>query len=247
MSKGSSYSMLFVLFTLWAALSYFEVLPKYMLPSPLQVIKAFFVDRNILLEHTLVSLGEAFLGLGIGIIFAFISAILMDHSKILYDMLYPLFVITQTIPAIAIAPLLVLWMGYGIAPKIFLIFLVCFFPVTVALLDGFKSVDNDAIRLLKSMGANKRQILYHIKLPYAMPNFFAGLKVSVSYSVIGAVIAEWLGGDKGLGVYMTRVRKSYSFDKMFAVIFLVSVISLILMHLAGYIEKKSAPWKVVKK
>lgn len=246
MSKVPAYGMLFVVFVLWAALSYFEIIPKYMLPSPVQVIKAFFADRSILLEHTLVSLGEAFLGLSIGIIFAFFSAVLMDHSKSLYSMLYPIFVITQTIPTIAIAPLLVLWMGYGITPKIFLIFLVCFFPVTVALLDGFKSVDDDAIKLLQSMGANKGQILYHIKLPFALPNFFAGLKVSVSYSVIGAVIAEWLGGDKGLGVYMTRVRKSYAFDKMFAVIFLVSIISLALMSLVAYLEKKATPWRTNK-
>lgn len=246
MSKIISYSMLFVILALWTVLSHFEIVPAYMLPSPIQVILAFFSDKDILLEHTLVSLGEAFAGLSFGLVFAFISAVLMDHSKKLYHMLYPVFIITQTIPTIAIAPLLVLWMGYGIAPKIFLIFLVCFFPVTVALLDGFKSVDDDAIKLLKSMGATRWQILYHIKLPFALPDFFAGLKVSVSYCVIGAVIAEWLGGDKGLGVYMTRVRKSYAFDKMFAVIFLVSIISLALMGLTGYLEKRLMPWKTIK-
>ena len=121
--------------------------------------------------------------------------------------------------------------------------MVCFFPITIGLLDGFKSSDPDAIRLLTSMGARPAQIFRHIKLPSAMPHFLAGLKISVSYAVIGAVVAEWLGGNQGLGVYMTRVRKSYAFDEMFAVIFLVSIISLILMKCVSLLEKKLLPYQ----
>ena len=173
----------------------------------------------------------------------FFLAMLMDRFQMVYRALYPLLIISQTIPVIAIAPLLVLWMGYGMAPKIMVIFLVCFFPITIGLLDGFKSSDPDAIRLLTSMGARPVQIFRHIKLPSAMPHFLAGLKISVSYAVIGAVVAEWLGGNQGLGVYMTRVRKSYAFDEMFAVIFLVSIISLILMKCVSLLEKKLLPYQ----
>lgn len=231
---------------IWQVVCSLELVPGYMLPSPIQVMQAFINEFNVLMEHLMISLSEAFLGLGVGILVAFILAVGMDHYRGLHKSLYPLLIISQTVPVIAIAPLLVLWMGYGMAPKVMVIFLVCFFPITISLLDGFKEADRDTIRLMKSMGANAKQIFWHIKLPCALPGFLAGLKVSVSYAVIGAVVAEWLGGTAGLGVYMTRVRKSYAFDKMFAVIFLVSLISLVLMKLVSLLERKVMPYKRIQ-
>jgi ABC-type nitrate/sulfonate/bicarbonate transport system permease component len=146
-------------------------------------------------------------------------------------------------PVIAVAPLLILWMGYGLAPKITLVFLTCFFPMTIALLGAFAANDSDELRLLQSMGAKKRQLYRYIKIPRSLPAFFSGLKIAASYSIIGAVIAEWLGGDTGLGVYMVRVRRTYSFDKMFAVILLVSALSLLLMKLVSIIERAAMPWR----
>ncbi len=243
------YPMLLIVVILiaWLLMSELGVIPKFMLPSPIDVVKTLFSEASILYEHLLITLQEAFLGLFISVTFAFIMAVLMDRYYRLYQMVYPLFVISQTIPVIAIAPLLVLWMGYGIAPKVFLIFLVCFFPLVISLLDGFKSVDKDILRLMKSMNASEIQILTHVKIPCAMRSFFAGLKVSVAYCIVGAVIAEWLGGTSGLGVYMTRVRKSYSYDKMFAVIFVISALSLILMWLVKKLQKKVMPWDNLKK
>jgi ABC-type nitrate/sulfonate/bicarbonate transport system permease component len=150
--------------------------------------------------------------------------------------------LTQTMPTIAIAPLLVLWMGYGAAPKIALVFLTCFFPLTVALLGGLSQADRDAVKLLQSMGARKAQVYRYIKLPQAVPAFFSGLRISASYAIVGALISEWLGGKAGLGVYMTRVRKSYSFDRMFAVILLTSALSLCLMKLVSFLETLATPW-----
>lgn len=245
-SKIYPYTLLMIIFGVWLVLAECKIVPPYMLPSPLAVISALIKERDVLFGHMLVSLQEAFIGLSISIIFAFVMSIFMDRYLMLYQMIYPLFIISQTIPVIALAPLLVLWMGYGIAPKIFLIFLVCFFPIAIALLDGFKAADTDTMRLMQSMGATQKQILYHIKLPCALGNLFAGLKVATSYAIIGAVIAEWLGGDQGLGVYMTRVRKSYAFDKMFAVILLISLLSLLLMRGVVYLEKKIMPWKNIK-
>ena len=174
-------------------------------------------------------------------------AVLMDSFGILYKAFYPLLIITQTIPSVAIAPLLVLWFGYEMTPKIILIMLSTFFPVAVGLLEGFCSADKDAIGLLRSMGANRRQIFYHIKFPSALPQFFSGLRIAAAYSVVGAVISEWLGGFGGLGVYMTRVKKAFAFDKMFAVIFLISVISLALMFLVEVTEKKCMPYRHLDK
>ncbi|MBE6773274.1 MAG: ABC transporter permease [Ruminococcaceae bacterium] len=214
---------------LWLVLSEGEIVPAYMLPSPFEVVKAFFSDVEILFTHAVVTVQEALYGLITGTAIGFIIAVLMDRFDFLYKAFYPLLVISQTIPTIAIAPLLVLWMGFSMAPKITLVVLTTFFPVTVSLLDGFKSADRDEINLVRSMGGNRFQVFRHVKLPAAAEQFFSGLKVSASYSVVGAVISEWLGGFEGLGVYMTRVKKAYAFDKMFAVIILISALSLLLM------------------
>lgn len=232
-----------ILLILWQTLSATGTVPKFMLPSPLDVVKAFIGDFPLLMQHTGTTLSEAFWGLSLGVMLGFAVAVVMDRFEIAYKAIYPVLVITQTIPTVAIAPLLVLWLGYGILPKVTLIIITSFFPITIGLLDGFKSADPDAISLMKAMGASRMQRFYHIKLPSSLSHFFAGLRISVSYSIIGAVVAEWLGGFSGLGVYMTRVRKSFSFDKMFAVIFFISIISLLLMFSVSILQKAVMPWE----
>ena len=234
---------LLVLGGVWLFVSEGEIVPSYMLPSPTDVIRAFTSDFSLLMSHTAVTLQEAIYGLLMGTALGFVIAVLMDRFDFLYKALYPILVITQTIPTIAIAPLLVLWMGFSMAPKITLVVLTTFFPITISLLDGFKSVDPDSINLIRSMGGGNFKIFRHIKLPGAMEQFFSGLKVSASYSVVGAVISEWLGGFEGLGVYMTRVKKAYAFDKMFAVIILVSLVSLALMAFVGILKNIAMPHK----
>lgn len=236
-------SAIVLLLLVWQLFCTAGILPSYMLPSPWQVVQAFKEDYRLLAHHMWVTLWEAFAGLGIGIFLGFAAAFLMERFHLLYRTLYPVLVITQTIPTVAIAPLLVLWMGYDTAPKITLVVLVTFFPIAVGLLDGFQEADRDAVRLLQAMGASRLQIFYHIKLPGSLSHFFAGLRISVSYAVVGAVISEWLGGFAGLGVYMTRVKKSYAYDKMFAVIFLITAISLFLMKLVDIIQRAASPWK----
>ena len=217
--------------------------PNYMLPSPVEVAGAFVGEFPLLMQNAKVTLLEAFLGLFFGVALGFVMAVLMDHFGRLYQALYPIIVLTQTVPTVAIAPLLVLWFGYEMLPKVILIVIVTFFRITVGLLNGFRSADKDMIALMRSMGAGKFQIFKCTKLPGAMGQFFASLRISASYAVVGAVISEWLGGFEGLGVYMTRVKKAFSFDKMFAVIFLISVISLLLMKLVDVLQKKCMPWE----
>jgi ABC-type nitrate/sulfonate/bicarbonate transport system permease component len=209
----------------------------------LRVTEVFISDFTLLMRHLLYTIAEALAGLAIAVTAAFALAVIMDANRFIKQSVTPLLLFTQTMPVIAVAPLLILWMGYGIAPKIMLIFLTCFFPVTIALLGAFASADEDALRLLQSMGAKKWQLYFFIKIPQGLPAFFSGLKIAASYSIIGAVIAEWLGGDMGLGVYMIRVRRSYSFDKMFAVIILVSVLSLLLIKLVTVLEKLAMPYR----
>ena len=231
------------LLALWQAACSFGLVPSFMLPSPVQVVRALVTDWPLLAGHAATSLVEAAAGLALGIALGAVAAIAMDRFEVLYRAFYPLVVLTQTIPTVAIAPLLVLWFGYGMLPKVVLIVVATFFPITVGLLGGFRSVDSDEIDLMRSMGANRWQILWHCKLPAALPQFFSGLKISAAYAIVGAVIAEWLGGFSGLGVYMTRVRKAYSFDKMFAVIFLISALSLVLMWAVEAVRRIAMPWE----
>ncbi|MEE1320832.1 MAG: ABC transporter permease [Acutalibacteraceae bacterium] len=242
-NKTAPIISLVVIGAIWLLVSEGGLIPSYMLPSPVEVVKAFFTDLPILMSHLAVTLQEAVYGLLIGTGLGFLIAVLMDRFSFLKKALYPILVITQTVPTIAIAPLLVLWMGFSMAPKITLVVLTTFFPIAVSLLDGFQSADRDEINLLRSMGANRLQIFRHVKLPAATEQFFSGLKVSASYSVVGAVISEWLGGFEGLGVYMTRVKKAYAFDKMFAVIILISLVSLLLMALVTVMKKAATPYK----
>ena len=242
-NKIWSCSAIVVILIVWQAVCSLGWIDSFMLPSPIQVVQAFIKEFPTLMEHSLVTLAEAFWGLTLGITLGFIMAVLMDQFEAVYKAFYPLIVLTQTVPTVAIAPLLVLWFGYEMTPKVILIVITTFFPIAVGLLNGFRSADKDSIHLLRAMGAGRWQIFRYIKLPGAMSQFFAGLRISASYAVVGAVISEWLGGFSGLGVYMTRVKQAFAFDKMFAVIFLISIISLLLMKGVDYLQKICMPWE----
>lgn len=232
-----------LILVVWQIATGTGAIPKFMLPSPVDVVRAFIGDFGLLMSNARVTLVEAFVGLGLGIAIGFVVAVLMDASEIIYKAVYPLLVITQTVPTVAIAPLLVLWFGYEMMPKVILIIIVTFFPIAVSLLDGFRSADRDTLNLMRSMGASRLQTFRYVKLPGALGQFFASLRIAVSYAVVGAVISEWLGGFQGLGVYMTKVRKAFSFDKMFAVIFLISALSLLLIKGIDLLQKKCMPWE----
>jgi ABC-type nitrate/sulfonate/bicarbonate transport system permease component len=234
---------LFLLLALWQTVSGLGLVPPYMLPSPLRIVRAIVNDFPLLMRHTGVTLLETMAGLFLSLAASFVLALVMDNTAFLRKQIMPILLFTQTVPSIALAPLLVLWLGYGSSPKIALVFITCFFPLTVGLLSGLQSADEDSVQLLKSMGATKRHIYRYLKLPSSLPSFFSGLRIAGSYAVIAAVVAEWLGGNAGLGVYMTRVRKSYSFDKMFAVILLTTALSLVLMRGIEELERRIVRWK----
>jgi ABC-type nitrate/sulfonate/bicarbonate transport system permease component len=221
----------------------FGFIPNFLLPTPTQVVASLVNDWQLLAHHAATTLLEAAVGLSLGVLLGFIVAVAMDRFETLYLALEPIVTISQTVPTIAIAPLLVLWLGYGLLPKIVLIIVTTFFPITVSLVSGFKSVDPDVVDLMRTMNASRWQIFLYAKIPAASDQFFAGLKISATYAIVGAVIAEWLGGNAGLGVYMTRVRKSFSYDRMFAVIIVISALSLVLMKLIDLLQKVCMPWK----
>lgn len=231
------------LLAVWQGACSLGLVPNFMLPSPVQVVTALVADFPLLLSHMWTTLSEAALGLAIGVAVGFVFAVLMDKFETFYLAFDPLLTVSQTIPTVAIAPLLVLWFGYGLMPKVLLVVLTTFFPVTVALASGFRSVDPDQVDLLRTMNATEWQIFRYAKLPAAMEQFFSGLRISATYAIVGAVISEWLGGFTGLGVYMTRVRKSFAYDRMFAVIIITSALSLVLMKGVDVLERICMPWK----
>lgn len=233
----------FALLAVWQGACSLGLVPNFMLPSPVQVVSALVADFPLLLSHMWTTLSEAALGLVIGVAVGFVFAVLMDKFETFYLAFDPLLTVSQTVPTVAIAPLLVLWFGYGLMPKVLLVVLTTFFPVTVALASGFRSVDPDQVDLLRTMNATEWQIFRYAKLPAAMEQFFSGLRISATYAIVGAVISEWLGGFTGLGVYMTRVRKSFAYDRMFAVIIITSALSLALMKGVDVLERICMPWK----
>ncbi|HWQ89800.1 MAG TPA: ABC transporter permease [Desulfitobacteriaceae bacterium] len=241
-------SLLFLLLILgmWQIITTTAQVPLWLFPSPLQIGEAFWETRQLIWMHTLTTLLETSAGFLLAVLLALITAGLMVLSAWFKRLLYPYLIISQTIPLIAIAPLLILWLGYGLLPKILIVVLVCFFPITVSLIEGLELTDSDLLNLLKSMGASRWQIFYIVRWPHALPSLFAGLKIAATYSVMGAVIGEWLGASSGLGVYLTRSSHSFLTDRVFAVIFTISVLSFLYFALITGLAKLALPWAQTK-
>jgi ABC-type nitrate/sulfonate/bicarbonate transport system permease component len=218
------------------------LLPPYVLPSPLSIAAAFADQFPLMATHAASTLTAALAGIFIAVAAAVLFAVLMDAVPLLYDLLYPAAVFSQTVPLIAVAPLFVLWFGFGMAPKLLAVILVCFFPMLVNLLKSFQSLDSQYVELMRSMGANRFQIYSHVKLPGAMPSFFAGLRIAATYSVMGAVIGEWLGGSGGLGVYLIRSQKSFAAARVFAAIAMIVLLSAALFLSVKFTERLALPY-----
>ena len=218
------------------------IIARYILPSPSDVFLTSFRIFPELKPHIMTTLEEAFTGFFIAILLAVILAVLMDSFPLLKKAFYPLFIVSQTIPIIILVPLLVMWFGFDKLPKIIVVILVCFFPIVVNLLEGLESIDKDMLNLFKSMKANYFQIFKFAKFPASLSNFFSGLKIAATYSIMGAVIGEWMGGKDGLGVYMTRVRQSFALDKVFSVIVVIVLLSLLLFKIIELIQYLMMPW-----
>jgi len=209
----------------------------------LQVLSAFAGQLPLLAQHARSTLTECLAGFSAAIMFSFVAAFAMDEIPLVKRLIYPLIVASQTIPIISVAPLFIIWFGYGMLPKIIVVFLVCFFPVTISLLGGLAAVDREYIELFRSMQAGRVDIFRMVKLPLALPAFFSGLKISTAYSVMGAVIGEWLGAKQGLGIYMTLSQRSFEVDRVFAAILAVTLLSAALFAVVVLVERLVIPWK----
>jgi len=226
----------------WQTASDRSGIPAFILPSPTEILGALWETRAVLGGHIAQTMLETALGLAAALVAGVALAAAIDLSPFLRRALYPLLVASQTIQILAIAPLLIIWFGFGILPKVIIVALVCFFPLAVSTADGLASADPDLVALLRTMGARRGQIWRMVRLPSALPSFFSGLRVAVTYSVVGATIGEWVGGQRGLGVYMIRSKNAFATDQVFGAILITSLLSIGLFVIVWLIERAVLPW-----
>jgi len=219
--------------------------PDYLLPPPSQILALIGAHPQLLLHHAGVTLAEVALGFAIGLVGGVLLGILLFSSPLLERAVYPLLILSQNIPVFAIAPLLVVWLGYGLWPKVVVAALIVFFPIVVNMIDGLKAVDPDLVRLMQVMEANRRQILLKVRLPGALPFILSGTKLGLIYSVIGAVIGEWVGSTAGLGYLMLYANRLLQVDLVFAAILILAVIGVGLFGTVSLLERLLLPWRRV--
>lgn len=215
-----------VLLAVWEGSVRIFQIPLYVLPSPTEVIKALFLEGGTLYGHACVTVLEAVSGIVISFFLALLLGILMDRFPMVKQGIYPVLVVTQTVPMIVLAPILIIYMGFGAAPKILTVVLMCFFPIAVSFTDGMAQIDQEYVHLVRSYGAGKWEVYRLVKIPAAIPSLLSGLKVAATYSISGAVVGEWIGSQKGLGYYLLRVKNGYMLDKVFACVLVIIFLSL---------------------
>ena len=226
----------------WEALVRLFGVPAFLLPGPLAVAGAFWESRGLLLEHSVPTAVEALLGFAGAAVAGVVSGLLISRSGLAERALYPWLVVSQTVPVVALAPILVTWFGYGPLPKVLVVVLFCFFPITVATVDGLRATDPDLVRLMRSFGATRRKVFFMVEAPGALPFLFGGVRLAVTYCVVGAVIGEWVGSSRGLGFLMIQDKAQFEIPRLFAEISLLSAMGVALFLLVALAQRLLAPW-----
>jgi ABC-type nitrate/sulfonate/bicarbonate transport system permease component len=230
-----------VLVGVWALLA--SQVDDLLLASPGQTVRALGDDRSLLLDNAGVTLLEVLLGLLAAFVIGAATALAMHLIRPLRDATYPLLIASQAVPIVTIAPLLVLAFDYGIGPKVAMVALVCFFPITVNLLDGLRATPPDLLKLTRSFGASRRQTLWKVELPSALPQLFTGLKLAATVSVIGAVFGEWAGAEDGLGRMVLLATQQIETPRAYAGILVLALIAIALFALVSVAERLVVPWE----
>ncbi|KQU03765.1 nitrate ABC transporter permease [Rhodococcus sp. Leaf7] len=217
------------------------------LPSPSRVVSQGWANRDVIAGHAASTIQVTLLGFAVSLAVSWVIATCVDFSPWLRRALVPLLVVSQTLPVIAIAPLMIIWFGFGIAPKLLVIALVTFFPMTLGLIEGFASADKESDALLRSMGASRRQQFRYVRVPSALPRFFTALRIGITYAVVGAVFSEYVGATSGLGIYMAQQKNSFRTDLVLAAVLVTAVCSIVLFLLTYVAERLVAPWALTAK
>ena len=218
-------------------------LESFLVPSPAEIASALWENRGLLAENAWVTLREIVFGILVALVVGIGFAVAMHRWRIVRDASYPLIVASQTVPIIVIAPILVVWFGYGIGPKLAIVALICFFPIAVNALDGLRSVDPEATKMMRTLDASRGQILWRVEAPTALPYAFSGAKIAVAVAVIGAVFGEWAGSDSGLGHLMLQDNAQLETARLFAAVVVLSAIAIALFGLLALAERRIVTWR----
>lgn len=243
MSAFRAFVILFGLLALWQGVVSLSGAPPYILPGPLPVAERLVTSFDIILPHAGTTAAEILLGLFLGTTFGASSAILLAWSARVRPWLLPVLVISQAVPVFALAPVLVLWLGYGMASKVAMAALIIFFPVTAAMYDGLRRTDPIFIDCARTMGAGRLDLLVYVRLPAALPAFASGLRVATAVAPIGAVVGEWVGSSAGLGYLMLHANARLQIDLMFAALFTLSILAVALYYGVDFLLRAAMPWQ----
>ncbi len=227
---------------LWQGLVVFYDIPHWKLPAPWEVAKELWYSKGLLASHTWITVQEMLLGLLAALVAGLALATIINMSRTLGRVVYPVIIAAETFPIIIMAPLLLIWVGYGIEHKVIVVALIAFFPVVINTADGLRAADPDLLSLMRTMGANRWQLFTKVQIPNALPFMFSGIKLAATVSVIGAVIGEWVGSSEGLG-YLAMVSKGkFLFDRVYAVTFLFSLLGMAMFVAVALLERALLPW-----
>ncbi|MEK5333000.1 MULTISPECIES: ABC transporter permease [unclassified Lysinibacillus] len=236
-TKGRSIIFIAFLLVIWEVVIRLADIPHWLLPAPSAIVTEGVHSYKTFMPHVFATIQLAVLGLAIGIFFGLSVAILLHRSATVRAFVYPILIVSQNVPVLVLAPLLIIWFGFGLLPKLIIICLVCFFPIVIAAMDGFRQTSSELKHYFAMIGATKGQTFWKLEWPFAYPSIFSGIKIAATYSVMGAVIAEWLGAKKGIGVYMTLAQSSFRTDRVFVAIFAIVLLSLLLFGVIRFVEK----------
>jgi ABC-type nitrate/sulfonate/bicarbonate transport system permease component len=231
-----------LLLAIWQLYSNLSDIGNDVLPPPTRVLSVTWENRADLWANTLPTLRATLLGFALSLAVGLVLAVLVDASAALRRALMPLLVVSQTLPIVAIAPLMVLWFGFDLTPKVLLVALVTFFPITVALAEGFAASEPETEALLRSMGAGRVRVFRSVRFPTSLPFFFAGLRIAITYAVVAAIFAEYAGATEGLGIYMQNAKNSFRTDLVLAAVLVSALLTLSLFALTYALERIAIPW-----
>lgn len=234
---------LLIFFTIWQGLIYVSEMPKFILPSPIDIAKALYVKKTYLLNDAKITGIEIILGMICGSVLGIINALLLQQFTTFRKIMKPIIVVSQTIPVYALAPILVLWLGYDLAPKIVMAVIIIFFPVTTTFYDGLMRTPQGYLDIAKTMGANNFAMLFKVRFKSALPELGSGLRVAAALAPIGAIVGEWVGASEGLGYRMIYSNAQLRTDEMFAALFILVIMALSLYYFVDYVIKIFVNWK----
>ncbi len=218
-------------------------LPDFLVPSPAEIGESLWQNRELLAENAWVTLKEILLGFAIGLAAGLAFAVALRLSATLRRAFYPLMVASQAVPILIVAPILVVWFGYGIGPKLAIVALLCFFPIAVSTADGLRSVDPEATKMMRTLDASRAQILWRVEAPTALPFAFSGTRIAITFAPIGAIFGEWVGADSGLGHLILQDNAQFETARLFAAVVVLAAIAISLFALVALAERRVVTWR----